>query len=62
MNKAIMDRMPATPDVNQECMSQLRTLMPDLFNDDWTLNSDKLKRLVDPELVPESERLKNRRC
>ena len=26
MNKAIMDRMPATPDVNQERLEQLRAL------------------------------------
>ena len=60
MNKAITDRMPATPDVNQERLEQLRALMPDLFTNDGALNPDELKRLIDPELVPESERFEFR--
>ena len=60
MNKAIMDRMPATPDVNQERLEQLRALMPDLFTNDGALNPDELKRLIDPGLVPESERFEFR--
>ena len=60
MNKAIMDRMPATPDVNQERLEQLRALMPDLFSNDGALNPDELKRLIDPDLVPESERFEFR--
>ena len=60
MNKAIMDRMPATPDVNQERLEQLRVLMPDLFTNDGALNPDELKRLIDPDLVPEFERFEFR--
>ena len=60
MNKAIMDRMPATPDVNQERLEQLRALMPDLFTNDGALNPDELKRLIDPGLAPESERFEFR--
>ena len=60
MNKAIMDRMPATPDVNQERLEQLRALMPDLFTNDGDLNPEELKRLIDPDLVPESERFEFR--
>ena len=60
MNKAIMDRMPATPDMNQERLEQLRALMPDLFTNDGALNPDELKRLIDPDLVPESERFEFR--
>lgn len=55
-----MDRMLATPDVNQERLEQLRALMPDLFTNDGALNPDELKRLVDPDLVPESERFEFR--
>ena len=55
-----MDRMPATPDVNQERLEQLRALMPDLFTNDGALNPDELKRLIDPDLVPESERFEFR--
>lgn len=60
MNKAIKDRMPATPDVNRERLEQLRALMPDLFTNDGALNPDELKRLIDPDLVPESERFEFR--
>ena len=60
MNKAIMDRMPASPDVNQERLEQLRALMPDLFTNDGALNPDELKRLIDPGLAPESERFEFR--
>ncbi len=56
MNKAIMDRMPSTPDVNQERLERLRELMPDSFTNDGALNRDELQRLIDPNLVPESER------
>ena len=55
-----MDRMPTTPDVNQERLEQLRALMPDLFTNDGALNPDELKRLIDPDLVPESERFEFR--
>ncbi|MCY4211896.1 MAG: site-specific DNA-methyltransferase [Gammaproteobacteria bacterium] len=60
MNKVIMDRMPATPDVNQERLEQLRALIPDLFANDGALNPDELKRLIDPDLAPESERFEFR--
>ena len=60
MNKAIMDRMPTTPDVNQERLEQLRAVMPDLFTNDGALNPDELKRLIDPDLVLESERFEFR--
>ena len=46
MKKAIMDRMPSTPDVNQDRLEQLRALMPDLFANDGALNPDELKRLL----------------
>ena len=60
MNKAIMDRMPATPDLNQERLEQLRELMPDLFTNDGALNPDELKRLIDPDSSPETERFEFR--
>ncbi len=60
MNKAIMDRMPATPDLNQERLEQLRELMPDLFTNDGALNPDELKRLIDPDSAPETERFEFR--
>ena len=37
MSKAIMDRMPASPDVNQERLEQLCAHMPDLFTNDGAL-------------------------
>lgn len=60
MNKTNIDRMPVTPDVNRERLDRLRALMPDLFTNDGSLNPDELKRLVDPELVPELERFEFR--
>ena len=60
MNQNIMDRMPNTPNVNQERLEQLRALMPDLFTNDGALNPDELKRLIAPDLVPESERFEFR--
>ena len=56
MTDRIHDRMPNTPDLNQERLEQLRSLMPDLFTNDGALNPDELKRLIDPDLVLESER------
>ena len=44
MNKAIMDRMPATPDVNQERLEQLRALMPDLFTNAYTIRIDTCEK------------------
>ena len=37
MSKAIMDRMPASPDVNQERLEQLGAHMPDPFTNDGAL-------------------------
>lgn len=60
MNKRLLDKMPATPDLNQERLEQLKALMPDLFTNDGTLDPDELKRLVDPDSVAESERFEFR--
>jgi len=54
------DLMPTTPDLNKERLEQLKKLMPDLFTNDGRLNVDELKRVVDPELVSESERFEFR--
>ncbi|MDD2599851.1 MAG: site-specific DNA-methyltransferase [Kiritimatiellae bacterium] len=60
MNKTIQDKMPTTPDLNQERLEQLRALMPDLFSNDGALDRDELKRLVDPDSVAETERFEFR--
>ncbi len=60
MNKTVMDRMPATPDLNRERLEQLKALMPDLFTNDGALDPDELKRVIDPESVAESERFEFR--
>lgn len=54
------DLLPMTPDLNRERLAQLKALMPDLFTNDGRLNVDELKRIVDPELVVESERFEFR--
>ncbi len=60
MNKALMNRMPITPDLNQERLEQLRALMPDLFTNERVIDPDELKRLIDTDLVPEFERFEFR--
>jgi len=60
MPDKILEKMPTTPDVNRERLEQLKTLMPDLFTNDGDLDPDELKRLIDPELVAESERFEFR--
>ncbi|GAB4556078.1 MAG: hypothetical protein Tsb0017_09630 [Geothermobacteraceae bacterium] len=56
----INDLMPTTPDLNRERLDQLKRLMPDLFTAEGRLDPDELKRLVDAELVAESERFEFR--
>lgn len=60
MNPAILDKMPTTPDLNQERLEQLKALMPDLFTNDGAIDPDELQRLVDPESVADSERFEFR--
>ncbi len=43
-------------DWNKERLEQLKTLMPDLFTNDGQLNINELKKVVDPNLVTETER------
>jgi len=52
MNQRIMDKMPATPDLNRERLEQLKALMPGLFTNDGALNPDELKRHQSPRWVP----------
>ncbi|MDP2688289.1 MAG: site-specific DNA-methyltransferase [Aequorivita sp.] len=43
-------------DWNKERLEQLKNLMPDLFTNDGQLNINELKKVVDPNLVSETER------
>ncbi len=45
-----------TPDLNKERLETLKTLFPDLFTVEGKLNPDELKKIIDPELVKETER------
>lgn len=45
-----------TTDWNKERLAQLKNLMPDLFTNDGQLNINELKKVVDPNLVTETER------
>jgi adenine-specific DNA-methyltransferase len=45
-----------TTDWNKERLEQLKNLMPDLFTNDGQLNINELKKVVDPNLVTETER------
>lgn len=52
LNKKIMQ----TPDLNEERLEILKKLFPDLFTVEGKLNPDELRKIVDPELVKETER------
>ena len=54
------DLMPNTPDLNRERLEQLKRLMPDLFTADDRLDLDELKRMVDPQLLTDSEKFEFR--
>ena len=49
-------KMMQTPDLNKERLEKLKELFPDLFTVEGKLNPDELKKIVDPELVKETER------
>ena len=49
-------KMIQTPDLNEERLETLKSLFPDLFTVEGRLNPDELKKIVDPDLVKETER------
>ena len=49
-------QMPLTPDWNKERLETLKTLFPDLFTVEGKLNTDELKKLIDPQSINETER------
>lgn len=49
-------KLMKTPDLNQERLEKLKELFPDIFTVEGRLNPDELKKIVDPELVKETER------
>ena len=53
-------KLMQTPDLNKERLETLKSLFPDLFTVEGKLNPDELKKIVDPELVKETERFEFR--
>lgn len=49
-------KLMQTPDLNRERLETLKTLFPDLFTLEGKLNPDELKKIIDPDLVKETER------
>jgi len=49
-------KLMQTPDLNKERLEKLKSLFPDLFTIEGRLNPDELKKIVDPDLVKETER------
>ena len=49
-------KLMQTPDLNKERLEKLKSLFPDLFTVEGKLNPDELKKIVDPDLVKETER------
>jgi hypothetical protein len=54
--KAINKHLMNTPDLHQERLDKLKKLFPDLFTVEGKLNPDELKKIIDPDLVKETER------
>ena len=52
----LSDHLPLSPDHNAERLAALKKLFPDLFTNEGRLNVDELKKVVDPNLVSETER------
>jgi adenine-specific DNA-methyltransferase len=52
----LSDHLPLSPDLNHERLDTLKNSFPDLFSNEGKLNTDELKKLVDPSLVGETER------
>lgn len=48
--------LPLTPNVNAERLAQLKQLMPDLFTNEGKLNPDEVRKLAEPDGIPETER------
>lgn len=49
-------KLMQTPDLIKERLNKLKELFPDLFSVEGKLNPDELKKIIDPELVKETER------
>jgi len=49
-------KLMQTPDLNKERLEKLKSLFPDLFTVEGKLNPDELKKIIDPDLVKETER------
>jgi len=46
----INDLMLLSKDLNKERFRQLKKLFPDLFTDEGKLNTDELKKVIDPAI------------
>ena len=49
-------KLMQTPNLNKERLETLKTLFPDIFTVEGKLNPDELKKIIDPDLVKETER------
>lgn len=49
-------KLMQTPDLNKERFEKLKTLFPDIFTVEGRLNPDELKKIIDHDLVKETER------
>lgn len=49
-------KMMGTPDLNEERLSELKRLLPDIFTVEGRLNPAELQKIISPEAIKESER------
>src|ERR1035438_4836013 len=52
----INDYMALSDDLNKERLAALKSLFPDLFTAEGTLNIEELKKMIDPKSISETER------
>lgn len=54
--KTLENKLMQSPDLFNERLEKLRKLFPDLFTLEGKLNPDELSKIIDPELIKETER------
>ncbi|MCP3659107.1 MAG: site-specific DNA-methyltransferase [Bacteroidetes bacterium] len=53
-------KLMKTTDLNAERLAKLKQLFPDIFTNEGNLNIDELKKIIDPELIKDTEKFEFR--
>ena len=57
---SIKDKMPLSPDHNEERLAKLKEMLPDIFTNEGKLNMNELKKVINAESISETERFEFR--